>query len=470
MKTVKNQLLLFTTVSFVILFYGQGMGLNLSIFAMIVWGSLLLLRKKIYKDKKFIFLSVCVITSAGAFAWYGDFISFAALYLSLIIAGFYTLFLNKLNMLNLAVLLPANYASFPVRIFMLNKWLYSKNKITHISARLIAYYIIPGFFAVIFVIVYSNSSSLLSGFFSKFLTDFKMTEIVGLTALGFFLMFNFYHFMIPRIVIYNNKNLEDNFSADKRAQKASLYNFDVNLERKSGEITLILLNILLLLFLVVYNTEQFQFSSKDTLSSNVHERIYTIIFSIVLAVSIILLYFKNTFNFDESAARLKLLAYVWIGLNLLLMLSALVANSIYVQAYALTFKRIGVYIFLLLSMIGLYFTYNKIREKKTNIYLVKNMFWAFFITLVISSAINWSWIVTKYAINYSEKPDLYYLFYNTEFNREIFYRHYKNEFTKGWQGKTGDERYKDLLEAGVDYEKHKKLLSRKLYYHFLELK
>ena len=165
MKTLKNQLLLFTIISFVILFYGQDMGVNLSIFSLIVWGTLLFLRKGIYKDVRFVLLSGSIFISAAAFAWYGDFISFAALYISLIITGFYTLFLNRLNILNLILLVPVNYASFIIRIFWLDKWLPNKNKMTNTRAKLFAYYLIPGFFVVLFLIVYSNSSTVLSEFF-----------------------------------------------------------------------------------------------------------------------------------------------------------------------------------------------------------------------------------------------------------------------------------------------------------------
>ncbi len=471
MKTLKNQLLLFTIISFVILFYSQDMGVNLSIFSLIVWGTLLFLRRGIYKNVRFVRLSVSIFISAAAFAWYGDFISFAALYISLIITGFYTLFLNRLNILNLILLVPVNYASFIIRIFWLDKWLPNKNKMTNTRAKLFAYYLIPGFFVVLFLIVYSNSSTVLSEFFRNFTIGFNILEVIILSGLGFFFMFNFYHLLVPKFIIQNNKHLGDTFSVQQQTcMKPTFHNMDINLERKSGEITLILLNTLLAVFLIIYNAEQFQLNNNDTLSSNVHERIYTIIFSIILAVSVILLYFKNTLNFHGSNKRLKRLTYLWILLNLALIVSAIAANTTYIHFYSLTFKRIGVYIFLMVCIIGLYFTYNKIRQKKTNIYLIKNMFWTFFVTLVISSVVNWSWIVTKYTLNHSKNPDLYYLFYETRFNREIFYKNYKDEFMRGWQGQTDDETYKVPIERGVAYERNKKFLSRKLYYQFVELK
>jgi hypothetical protein len=50
-------------------------------------------------------------------------------------------------------------------------------------------------------------------------------------------------------------------------------------------------------------------------SDEVHQRVATIIFSIVLAIGLIMFYFKSTFNFDEKAGLLKKLAYLWIFLK-----------------------------------------------------------------------------------------------------------------------------------------------------------
>lgn len=470
MKTLKNQLLLFTTISFVALFYGQDMGVNLSIFSLIVWSTLLFIRRGIYKDKSFILLSISIFVSAAAFAWYGDFISFVALYLSLIITGFYALFQNKLNVLNLLVLLPLNYSSFIVRIFFLDKWLLNKNKMTNTRAKLFAYYIIPAFFAIVFLIVYSNSSKILSDFFRNIAIDFNLGEVIILTITGFFFMFSYYHFFVPRLIIKNNTHMGDSFTfSSETSMKPTFQHIDISFERKSGEITLLLLNIMLLIFLVIYNIEHFTAEASGTLSDSVHERIYTIIFSIVLAVSVILFYFKNTFNFDREAKRLRLLAYVWIILNLLLIVSAVFANMNYIAAYGLSFKRTGVYIFLLLSVAGLFFTFIKIKEKKTNIYLIKNMLWTVFVVLVINSVINWSWIITQHSIKNMQHPDLHYLYDDTRYNRKIFYDNYKDALMRNYQGYEQANTYKGAIKNKINYEKSKPFLSKKLYYQFIEL-
>ncbi len=63
---------------------------------------------------------------------------------------------------------------------------------------------------------------------------------------------------------------------------------------------------MLLVFIVTYNYEQFfEVVEKSKLSSDTHERVNAVIFSIVMAVGVILFYFKGGFNFDEKAKNLE---------------------------------------------------------------------------------------------------------------------------------------------------------------------
>ena len=140
---------------------------------------------------------------------------------------------------------------------------------------------------------------------------------------------------------------------------------DIDFERRSGEITLVLLNVLLLVFIVTYNYEQFfEIVEKSKLSAATHERVNSVIFSIVMAVGVIMFYFKGGFNFDKKAKNLKRLSKIWIFLNGILILSTIIKNSEYVSFYGLTYKRLGVYAFLILAIVGLVFTFLKITKQK----------------------------------------------------------------------------------------------------------
>ena len=61
----------------------------------------------------------------------------------------------------------------------------------------------------------------------------------------------------------------------------------------------------------MYNYEQFfQETITTTLSVATHERVNAVVFSIIMAVGVVLFYFKGGFNFDIKAKRLKVLTKI----------------------------------------------------------------------------------------------------------------------------------------------------------------
>jgi hypothetical protein len=79
-----------------------------------------------------------------------------------------------------------------------------------------------------------------------------------------------------------------------------------------------------------------------------------VILSIIMVILVIMFYFKSAFNFDPKAKLMQLLAksMAWTKYTVLLF-SAMMKNTEYIVNYGLTYKRLGVYAFLILATIGL---------------------------------------------------------------------------------------------------------------------
>ena len=459
----KNRALLISTVSFVALFYKQFVALNLGIFALLVWLLLFFILTPKYKTVVYWWLSVATFISAFSFSWYGDFLSFFALACSLLMLGYKALF-PRLRIITFPLAAFFNYATFIFRAPVFNNWLWpGKKGSTGIVKKIVTYLLIPGFFVSIFLVVYSNSSNRFASYFT-FDWNVDLAQLFFLTILGFFLMFSYFHFAVPKLLIAYNKGLRDNFSTGYHLNAPSRGILDIYSQRRSGEITLILLNALLIFFIIIYSLEQFietaAGSASGSLSSEVHERVYILIFSIILAIIIIMIYFRGMLNFDKHARLLKVLSISWICLNIILVAVVLAKNIQYVQVYGLTFKRIGVFVFLLLSIAGLLTTYHKLVFIKTNTFLLTRMFWICFSVLVFSAIINWSWVVTKYNLANQAKPDLFYL-YSLDYNKRLLYEKFGDAPINGTSGKG--------IKAIVEAEQAKPFLSKKLYYEFLHL-
>jgi len=82
-------------------------------------------------------------------------------------------------------------------------------------------------------------------------------------------------------------------------------------------------------------------------------------------------------------------------------------NYEYIISYGFTYKRLGVFAFLLLALIGLALTFIKIQKKKRNAFLFNTMIWYFYGTILACSYVNWGGIITSqnmkrkdFAVNY----------------------------------------------------------------------
>ena len=449
------------TLAFVFLFYNQDIGLNATLIALLIW--ILLYQKPIKSGnkKEFWLLSACVFLSSVSFAWYGDVFSFFAMFISVTVLGFQSQY-PKINIVLYPFLWFLNYATFIFKFFSFKYWLPKRIAGDTFFKKLLALVVIPSFFVITFMIIYASGSDTFYSFFQNITFNFNFIQIVFLSCLGFFLFFNVWFVFIPKVFIKINNQLGMNFSIGKQINLTPTFSFlDIDFERRSGEISLILLNILLVFFIITYNYEQFfSTATTATLSDEIHQRVVTIIFSIIMAIGVIMFYFKSSFNFDKKAGLLKKLSYIWIILNALLIMSAFIKNAEYVSALGLTFKRIGVFIFLTLSLVGLFVTYLKLHYLKTNIFLLNRMLRIFFVTVIITSCINFSWIVTKYNIAFHKNDDTEYL-KNLNFNKQVLYNNYRND--PSWQS------YFDNQKEIIKWQKSKGILSWHLYFESLKI-
>lgn len=452
----KYHLILVCSLVFTLLFYHESVGVNLSIFGLVLTGLICYLFKDKFDTVSHWALVFTSVFSCLAFAWYGDFVSFAALVFSILFLQFRTQDSQLKILLTFPIAFINQFASV-VRIFQFNQWLPKWQSENNLVKKIIAYGVIPMVFLAIFFIVYSFGSDHFSGLFFNYELDLDMFQVLAIAALGFYISFSFWNYWVPDYCYNNKSKLDNDFSAEKRNEHRPTFSFlDLDFERNSGVITLFLLNCMLLVFIGTYNYEQFfQDQEVTALSAATHERVNAVIFSIVMAVGVMLFYFKDGFNFDEKAKNLKMLSKVWIVLNGMLIISTIVKNSEYVSYYGLTYKRLGVYAFLVLAIIGLFFTFMKIQKQKANAYLFNQMVWYFYGTVLLCSYLNWGNIITSYNISVNKGIDAYFLG-SLDFNEQ--------QCLDYFSGKPDEMEKLKYVKEQVKYHKKDSFLSKALYY------
>ncbi|MNK67858.1 hypothetical protein D3C87_872040 [compost metagenome] len=456
----KHQIILACTAVFILLFYNESVGINISIFGVLLTLLISYFFQEKFVDRSHLVLVMTSILSCFAFAWYGDAASFFALALSILFLQFKTQD-GQLKMLQVFPLIVLNGFTSVGRIFIFNQWLPERKIHNDFAKKLIAFVVIPVIFLGLFFIVYSFGSNHFSSLFTDYELDINLPQLIAMCILGFYISFSFWNYWVPDACYEFNPKLNNDFSDISEVKNQSTFSFlDLDFERKSGEITLFLLNIMLLVFIGTYNYEQFfEVVEKTNLSADTHERVNAVIFSILMAVGVILFYFKGGFNFDEKAKTLKNLAKVWLALNVILIVSAMIKNTEYVSFYGLTYKRLGVYAFLVLAIIGLVVSFQKINRQKTNAFLFNQMVWYFYGTIILCSYINWGNLITNYNISVNKGVEPVFLSslnFNDDTRREYFLQH-------NLDGKNTEITREEMIS---NYQ-NENFLSKALYYEFL---
>ncbi|MEH3115591.1 DUF4153 domain-containing protein [Pedobacter terrae] len=171
-----------------------------------------------------------------------------------------------------------------------------------------------------------------------------------------------------------------------------------------GLISFVSLNLLLLFVnLIDISTLWLGYKPKGNFSADLHDGTNALIFSIILAMAIILYFFRGNLNFYHKSKTLKNLAIAWIVQNFILIISVFIRDGYYIEFYGLTNKRIGVLVFAILCIIGLATVYIKVVKEKTLFYLFKVNGNIWFVLLLAFSLVNWDVFIAEYNLSNSER-------------------------------------------------------------------
>ncbi len=149
-------------------------------------------------------------------------------------------------------------------------------------------------------------------------------------------------------------------------------------------------------------------------SQSLHATTELLIFSIILAMGVLLFFFRRNLNFFPNNKILKFSAYLWLIQNGLLALTALFQDVQYVLAFGMAYYRLWLGFFLLLVIVGLISVYVKIEQKKSIYYLFVTNAWGLYLSFLLISCVNWDVLITRFNIFHAqnEQIDLYFLFHH----------------------------------------------------------
>ena len=404
---MKQLLLFISALLFSTLFFEKSIGLNLFLFSCLTLVILFINNRNNYKKSKTILYSgiylatgLAVFFHDSSLAIIANVVAFFTLIglLSQIKSSIYIKWLNGLYT-TIAGLFHRNFS-----VNETTQKVESKNDVDYLHLTKII--LIPTVIVIIFIGLYQNGNPIFNDLIDKIAFSFVNIQWVMFAGLGYYLFSN----------IHQPIEVEPATEADLRTDNILNKTEDFSIpklkqENQLGIILISLLNVLIVIFLITDIT--FIITNLDirasVFSNQVHSGINALIASIIIAIVILLYVFRGNLNFYKDNKTVKNLAFTWIVLNALLVLSIAVKNSQYIYYFGLTYKRIGVMVYLILTLTGLITTLLKIDKIKNIWFLFRINTKAAFIVLVVSAMVNWDYHITNYNFNAAKSMDFKYL-------------------------------------------------------------
>jgi len=411
-----------SAILFTLLFHNQTLGLNVLFFELIILIWLFFTKQFRFIGKNQISCSVGLIitmfSTVFVYSAYAFFVNFLLLFLFVGIM----IYPDTQSLINTFRLSFSNF--FNSQRFFFRALTASKLRNYKITAYLWRFriFIIPVLIIILFLILYSHSNPVFNHllqniglFFNNYLgfifdnmdITILFTMIIGL-IISIFILYR----TTDQQIIETDKNSSKTLLRIKRKVRKPFTLNALRNEMKAAIFLLLILNaILIVLNAIDIYWVWFNFEWNGlTLKQFVHEGTYLLILSIITSMIVVLYFFRNNLNFYNNNRLLKYLSYIWLAQNAILAISVGIRNYWYIYYFSLAYKRIGVIIFLLLCLYGLYTVLIKVKNKKSDFYLFTANTYAFILVLVITSIINWDCIIAKYNFENSKRSFVHFDF------------------------------------------------------------
>jgi hypothetical protein len=431
MKTpaLKIVLLFAGTILFNIIFWQEKIAINALLFDAFILASVFYLYPAAFTKPAIKWLLLAHVVTLVTLVMHNTILSKLAFSTTLLLVVVFTQFLHR-SVLYAAASAVGNYLLF-VFSFLEDISQIKKGEIKSLGIKKsLRFLIIPLMIAAVFFLIYSFSNTVfqdvinsigiaLQHFFTRFFSWFNW-ERFGFLMLGLFitggliLKMKSNYFSEKEFAKHNDLwRRKHNLKKWKESAMFDLLTLFMGRfangimalrnENSVGIISLVMLNVLLLFINAIdiaYVWFGFSYTPNLNLTQYVHEGAGMLIFSIVLAMLVLLFFFRGNLNFYKNNKWLRYGAYGWIAQNAILVISVLLRDYYYITHMGLAYKRIGVLVFLLMVLMGLITVFIKIHQRKTAYYLLRVNGWFAVVLLVVASCVHWDETIARYNLSH----------------------------------------------------------------------
>lgn len=407
-------LVLASAIFFTIIFYNESIGVNLPVFELTLISIVLFVQKHQVQSRLSRFALAATLITAAAFVFnYSAF----SLITNLISFFIWTGVLMYPGAKSLLTSIRLSFSNILLSIFNFFERIDEARGGKQGSLLSIVHYlkvlVFPILIVALFLLLYRISSPFFNEGFRKFM------EL--LDGIDFNLVFVFVAGILISIFALIRQTSSRFIERDKKASlvmervRIKIRNskaYRLKREMVSAKFLLITLNILILVVNILdIRNVWFGFVwNGEYLKQFVHEGTTILIFSILISVGITLYFFRGNINFYKRSTLLKALAIAWMAQNALLAISVGIRNYWYISYFALAYRRIGVLVFLLLTLYGIYTVILKIKNRHTAFYLFRNNLMALLVVMIAISLVNWEPVIARYNFSHYKTAFIHFDF------------------------------------------------------------
>lgn len=449
----KNLLYLITALFFGILFYSQDAGLNYVLFTCMLLFVSAFMTNDIWKTKQWLTIAAGTFISSFFVMYYANGLTITMSIISVLIL---TIIQRSKNTSYLVALYSGIISILGSIIFIIGgnvsanrlQYLKKSQKIQQVKKwRPILIVVIVTF---LFLTLYRSINPIFDAYFTDLFINISWGWIF-FTILGAIISYTFFYRprFLRKLLRSEQKHgitiTEDSLKPNHPDDLKIFSSFES--ERYSAILMFVILNILLLLLNgtdIHYIFLKGELPHGITYSDYIHKGVGAIILSIIMAIALISFYFRGHINFDQKSKHIKALTYAWVVQNIVLIVMAAFKNHVYIEAYSLTLKRIGVYYYLAFSILGLLLTLYKIYYRKDTWFLFRSNSFGIYVVLILSCALNWNMIITKYNLKNSKQIDDYYL-------KSLGYENYPLLWDGKYYETSGQQRFELQLTGNIKH-------------------
>lgn len=402
MKKYLIPIVLLLSVVFTVLFYKQGIGLNLFIYELIAIPLMFLLLKPQKHSFSLRFVLFATLLSLAAVMVIHSTLSIIIHFLFLILLPMLVAYPKFRSLLY--AFIEAQIHLVSAQVGFVGELIKSLKRKTMFSNawKIVRIAVIPLVVILLFVFLYRMANPLFDNNVSRF-NEFLFSWLEDIS-------FNWFMVFVLGLLISNIMLVKFDeasiYSADIKAndnllrirKKRRFKITALKSEYRSGIILLAALNVLIL-YLNIIDINWFWFGFEwdgEYLKQFVHAGTWILVVSILISMVIIIFYFRGNLNFYSKNKWLKRLGLLWMLQNLLMAISVVIRNLWYINYFGLAYKRIAVLFFLLLVVFGIIMVILKMYKLKTGFWLVRMNAYALFSVLLISTCVNWDSYITRY--------------------------------------------------------------------------